>query len=361
MHRMIRVLVVLILALLPAVAVAQGIPAASPAASPAATGDREIAFESGPDTLYGSLRVPAGVDGPAPGVLIISGSGPTDRDGNSPGLAAGTNRKIADDLEALGVVSFRYDKLGSGETGMGTHPTGEGVDYELFLQEAWDAFDVLASQPEVDPARIVVLGHSEGALFALEMASDESRETRPAGIVLAAPLSVRYLDLLRLQLGEAYDQIVEAGQIGQPVADSLLEELDAAIAEIRETGDLTTRLSDPGVYALFNPVNIAFLYQADQRDPLAMAAEVPDEVPVLILHGEKDEQVLTEQVDALAAAFEEAGHSAVTRVSLPDANHVFQVIEGQPNAAIDYTNPGLAFDPGVREALAAFMVEIDGE
>lgn len=324
MHRLVRILAILLMALLPvAGAVAQGTPTASPSASPVAGGDREIAFESGPDTLYGSLRVPVGLDAPAPGVLIISGSGPTDRDGDSPGMAIGTNRKVAEDLEAIGVVSFRYDKLGSGKTGLGSHPTGEGVDYELFLQEAWDAFDVLASQPEVDPARIVTFGHSEGALFALDMATDASQEPRPAGIVLAAPLSMRYLDLLRWQIGEAYDAIVEAGQIGEAVADVLLQELDEAIAEIRETGELTTRLSDPGVYALFNPANIAFLHQADQRDPLAMAAEVPDDVPVLILHGEKDEQVLTAQVDALKAAFADAGHPAVTRVSLPDANHVF--------------------------------------
>jgi len=356
MRLLVRLFATLVIALLTLVGhVHAQTPVASPGASPVAGGEREVSFESGPDTLYGSLRVPAGATGPGPAVLIISGSGPTDRNGDQPGLPAGTNRHFADELEAIGVVSFRYDKIGSGETGLGTHPMGEGVDYELFLQEAWDAFELLALQPEVDPERIIVLGHSEGALFALDMAADESRDVRPAGIVLAAPVGERYLDLLRGQIGAAYDDLVEAGQLPEATADALREELDTAIAEIRETGSLGIQLTDPGVAALLSPINMDFLYQIDQRDPAELAANVPSEVPVLILHGLKDEQVLPHQPDRLEIAFAEAGHPDVMRVDIEHANHIFRVIEGEPNAAEDYLDPTLPFSPDVGEALETYL------
>ena len=356
MRRLLLLIFVGFFAVMPvAGAVAQASLAATPEASPVARQDEEISFQSGPDTLYGSLRVPEEVTDSAPAVLIISGSGPTDRDGDSAGLPLGTNRHFADDLESLGVVSFRYDKFGSGKTGLASHPDGSGVDYELFLQEAWDAFDVLAGRPEVDPGQIIVLGHSEGALFALDMATDESREVRPAWLVLAAPLSVRYLDLLREQLGDAYAEAVEAGQMPQDKADELLAEIDAAIGEIRDTGKLTMELSDPSVVPLLSPINVTFFYQADQRDPAVLAGELPPDMPVLIIHGAKDEQVTTEQVDSLEEAFVDAGHTGMMRLELPNANHIFQVIEGEPSALEDYTDTSLPFSPEIEKALQEFM------
>lgn len=360
MGRLTVIFLVALLALVPmASAMAQETPAATPQASPVAASDREISFESGPDTLYGSLMVPEGATTPAPGVLIISGSGPTDRDGDQPGLPTRTNRHFAEDLADLGVVSFRYDKLGSGKTGLGTHKLGAGVDYGLFLQEAWDAFDVLASQPEVDPSRIVILGHSEGGLFALDMATDASRVARPAGLILAAPLSARYFDVLREQIGDQYDALAAQGKLTEAQAKALIGQLDEAIAEIRETGKLTMTLADPSLRLLLGPANVAFLYQADQRDPLKLAAEVPDDMPVLIIHGAKDDQVTTAQVDGLAAAFEASGHTHLTRLDLPDANHIFRVIEGVPDPARDYRDTSLPFSPEIEPALREFMAAFE--
>ncbi|HWV23450.1 MAG TPA: alpha/beta fold hydrolase [Thermomicrobiales bacterium] len=360
MRRLAALVLIALLALTPIAGVmAQASPAASPQASPVVASDREISFQSGPDTLYGSLMVPDGLTAPAPGVLIISGSGPTDRNGDSSGLPMGTNRHFAEDFAALGVVTFRYDKLGSGKTGLGTHADGQGIDYDLFMQEAWDAFDVLAKQPEVDPTLIVILGHSEGGLFAIDMATDQTRETRPAGIILAAPLAIRYLDLLREQIAGQYDALVAEGQLTEAVAKTLLGQLDETIAEIRDTGTLTTKLLDPGVQMLLSPANVPFLYQADQRDPLTLVTEVPQDMPVMIIHGAKDEQVTTAQMDQLAAAFEDSGHTHLTRLELPNANHIFQVIEGEPDAAKNYADTSLPFSPEIEPALREYMTAFD--
>src|SRR5699024_3629768 len=132
MRRVTALLLVGLFAIMPVTgAMAQASPLVTPQASSVAASDEEISFESGPDTLYGSLMVPDKVTTSAPAVLIISGSGPTDRNGDSPGLPMHTNLHFAEDLADLGVVSFRYDKLASGKTGSGTHENGEGVDYDL--------------------------------------------------------------------------------------------------------------------------------------------------------------------------------------------------------------------------------------
>src|SRR5699024_7837063 len=109
---------------------------------------------------------------------------------------------------------------------------------------------------------------------------------------------------------------------------------------------------------LFNPSNVDFLYQADQRDPLKLAKEVPMDMPVLLIHGAKDEQVTTEQMDDLAQAFVDSGQNHFTRLDLPSANHIYQVIEGEPNAQQDYMNPSLPFSLEIEPALQEFFQQL---
>jgi hypothetical protein len=117
-------------------------------------------------------------------------SGPTDRDGDDrqfPHL--GTNRNFARALSGDGVASLRYDKLGSGAAGIGAHPDPSDVGFDLYTQEALDAYRTLARQPGIDPHRLIVVGHREGGLFALWLA-DRLKGTpeAPRMLVLAAPL-----------------------------------------------------------------------------------------------------------------------------------------------------------------------------
>ena len=88
-------------------------------------GSADVTFRSGTDTLYGTFQRPASREGALPAALIVSGSGPTDRNGNNPQLPhMDTNRNFATALANDGFASFRYDKVGSGRTGLGTHTGG---------------------------------------------------------------------------------------------------------------------------------------------------------------------------------------------------------------------------------------------
>ncbi len=332
---------------------------ATPEASPVAgsPSDEEVTFESQGDTIHGSLMTPANLTSPAPAALIISGSGPTDRNGNSGGFdSMNTNLNLASTLAGQGVVTLRYDKLGSGETGAGSRSPQDSVDASLFLQEAQDAVDFLAGQPGVDPSRIILVGHSEGALFALKLAEQMSAAgTPPAALILVAPLSVPYLDLLYGQLEDQLDLASANGHLSQEEVDATMAELDAIVESLRTTGALPSEIESDILKPLFNPVSVPFIVEADSWHPAELAASLPGDLPVLILQGSKDQQVTSDQVQVLVDGFAGAGNEHVTLVELPNSNHLLKVVEGEPNAAIDYANPNLPFDPGAVQAIAAFL------
>ncbi|WP_017594350.1 alpha/beta hydrolase family protein [Nocardiopsis potens] len=308
--------------------------------------ERDVRFASGPDTLYGTFALPPGAEGKVPAALIISGSGPTDRDGNSPGRAdAETNLNFARVLADAGVASLRYDKLGSGETGMGSRGADDPVDYDVFEQEMVDAYAELAAQPEVDPSRLLVLGHSEGALFALR-APEAVGGHPPAALVLAAPLGTRYLDLLDRQLTE---QMRTAETAGTSEADvtALLSDVRTATARLRAGEPLPEDLS-PELDPLFSPQTEPFLREIDALDPLDLARDLPAGTPALVLWGTEDAQVTEAEVDRLTGGLPDAA-----RVDLDGADHVFRMYDPAPGSVA--TDAERGFSPDAAPALEDFL------
>ena len=340
----------------PAAPSTEATPIASPIANSAFT-DADITFQSGGDTIYGSFMHAKTENTNGPAALIISGSGPTDRNGNNTQLTSmNTNLNLADALASNGIASLRYDKLGSGKTGVGTHLDGKGIDYNLFLKEAQDAAAFLLSQSDVDPGKLILVGHSEGALFALVLAQQMTAAgTPPAGLILVSPLSIRYLDILTEQLTPQFDQAVTAGQMTKEQADAGKKDLAAIVKSLRETGTLPSGTVPAELETLFNPSSAAFLAQIDKVDPGEIAQHLPSTLPVLVLHGEKDQQVTATQVTHLMSGFEQAGNKNATVVTLPNANHLLKIVTGTPNAAVDYANPDLPFSPDAVKAIDTFL------
>lgn len=128
--------------------------------------------------LAGTLELPAG-DGPFPAVLLLTGSGPIDRDSNHKKLRFGITVQVASALAEAGVASFRYDKRGAGASPGDWRTVGfwDNVD------DAAAALEMLRACPEVDPTRVAVAGHSEGAVQAVALAA---RGATVAGVALLA-------------------------------------------------------------------------------------------------------------------------------------------------------------------------------
>ncbi len=113
----------------------------------------EISFTVDGTTTYGTLTIPAHRPRQnMPAALLLPGSGPTDRNGDQPpALTPHTLTKIADVLADEGVASLRFDKYGTGRTGLGAYaeqPTT--IDYPAFVRQAGAAYQLLADRPEVD-------------------------------------------------------------------------------------------------------------------------------------------------------------------------------------------------------------------
>jgi fermentation-respiration switch protein FrsA (DUF1100 family) len=138
--------------------------------------ERDVDFRSGEQQLAGTLTLPAG-GGPFPAALLISGSGPLDRDSNHRRFRAGIGQQLAHALAAAGIASLRYDKRGVGGS------PGDWRRAGLFdnVDDASAALTALAERPEVDTGRVFVIGHSEGAVLATALAG---RDAPLAGVVL---------------------------------------------------------------------------------------------------------------------------------------------------------------------------------
>lgn len=112
--------------------------------------------------LAGTLSVPCGTVQPAPAILLISGTGESDRNGNASGLNMNIYKDLAHALGKMGLVTLRYDKRGTHASGGNFYETG----FWDLVEDSRACVRFLQSRPEVDPNRIVILGHSEGAIIA---------------------------------------------------------------------------------------------------------------------------------------------------------------------------------------------------
>jgi len=346
----------------PAAIPAAGSPAmaTAPAASGTAPtrGEQEITFTSGPDRLYGTLLLPDTSQGQKlPAAVLLAGSGPTDRNGNSK-LISGpvdTLRNFADALASQGVASLRYDKLASGKTGLASHSNLAEVGFALFIEEARAAYAFLRARTEVDPHRMFFLGHSEGALIALAIADQlKGSSDAPEALVLAAPFGFPYLETVQRQITDQYTQAQQAGKVTKEQADAALTELDRAIASLKQTGKVPPDITTPALKQSFSPTNEKFLAEGEMYDPRQIAATLPPTLPVLVLHGTKDQQVSTADVQTLMQGFQAAGNARAMLAELPDVDHVFKEVPGTPNPATDYGNPALHFSAEATARLVTF-------
>ncbi len=318
--------------------------------------EQEVTFQVGDAMLYGTLLIPAGAKDRLPAMVLISGSGPTDRDGNSSLLVGNidSHKTLARILADAGIASLRYDKLGIGKTGIASlGPDPSAITFDPYVDSAVAAYQFLAARREIDSARIGLLGHSEGGLIALA-AADPLKDTPTAALILVMPLSKPMLTIMRQQLAAQTAGAVAAQAMTQEQADANLAELDRIIAQVAREATLP-RETGPEWTRVFPSSALKFLQSVNRYDPARIAQDLPKTLPILILCGEKDQQVLCEDVALLAEAFQRAGNTAAEFVRLPNVNHVFKVVEGVPNPASDYTDPSKPFSPEAAGVITEFL------
>ena len=288
---------------------------------------QEISLPAPPGELHGTLLK---ADGGMLAILIIAGSGPTDRNGNGPaGLNSGAYKMLAEGLASKGISSLRYDKRG-----IGASLAAMTAEADLRIQTyAGDAATMAAELRRQTGTKCVwVLGHSEGALLAEMMAQHPEGL---CGLVLVSGAGRKAADILREQF-----------QVALP--DSLRPAVLQTLAEL-EAG--RTVANPPPPPALFRPSVQLYLISWFQQDPTQLLAKI--RLPVLILQGDTDIQVSVADAKALAAAKPDA-----KLVMLAGVNHILKLAPADRAAnAATYTNPNLPLAPGVVDVIADFVHE----
>ncbi len=312
--------------------------------------EEEIAFKNAKAeiTLRGTMTLPKDDSNRYPAVILISGSGPEDRNeqifGHKPFLV------IADHLTRNGIAVLRYDERGVGES--------EGVydgstTYDL-KEDVMAGIEYLRSRDDIDLDAIGIIGHSEGGVIGPMIAAEDP--TIQFVVMLAGPaMKMNELMLLQKELierkmgidepmiatgqktmSEAYDIII-ATEPGDTTLDSKLR----AHFDQAYNGAVKEEQIDQIVQQIGNPWMATFL----RIDPMDYLPNV--KCPVLALNGDKDLQVPAENLAYLKDILRQNGNKKVKIITMNDVNHLFQTCEtGLPGeyAQIDETFSPLALN-----------------
>jgi len=246
--------------------------------------------------IDGTVLVPTDLENP-PLVIIIGGSGPTDRNGNQQMVENNSLRYLAEELHENGIASFRYDKRILKQMKDRTL-NEESIRLTDFITDAKESINFFKKGG--DFSKIFVLGHSQGSLV---------------GMVAAQDLADGFISLAGA--GQSIDDVIVAQLEKQ--APGLAENGRNAFNELRANGNTTNYSA--GLSSIFRPSIQPFIYSWMAFDPKVEIALL--DMPVLIINGDKDLQVHPSEAELL----KNAKPSAALYI-IPKMNHILKVIEG---------------------------------
>lgn len=290
--------------------------------------EEAVQLETSTGTIHGTLVLPNG-PGPHPAAVIIAGSGPTDRDGNSAILGGANNslKLLAEGLAERGIASVRFDKRGVAASAA-AGPSEAELRFDTYVDDAAAWFEHLESDPRLDA--VAFIGHSEGSAIGMIAASrvDAEAFVSIAGIARGAAEVLR--DQLRPQL-----------------TPELWEESERILAEL-EAGR-TVDSVPPQLYVLYRPSVQPYLVSWLRYVPAAEIAKL--DAAVLIVQGTNDIQVGLAEAEALHAA-----HPGAELLVVEGMNHVLKLVPADPAAQqASYTDPSLPVAPELVERTAAHI------
>lgn len=286
-----------------------------------------LTFHTATGDVFGTLLVPD-TGGKFPLVVLISGSGPTDRDGNNQSMKNNSLLMLADSFQSAGIASFRFDKRGIGESADALKKESD-LRIEDFINDVKGWIAMLSKDKRF--TRIVVAGHSEGSLIGMIASQNE-------------PVVKKFISIAGA--GQPADTLLKIQLKDQPeeIKKSVYQKLDS----------LKQRYTLPNVpsmyYALFRPSVQGYLISWFQYDPQIEIKKLT--IPVLIIQGTTDVQVSVDQADRLAAAAMKS-----QKLIIENMNHVLKTCQTTDRATQieTYNNPDLPIASGLLPEIIAFI------
>ncbi|MGN6640931.1 MAG: serine aminopeptidase domain-containing protein [Mucilaginibacter sp.] len=269
-------------------------PAVSTSVDPSLT-ETPLVLKTLSGSIHGTLTMPKNASGKIPVVLIIAGSGPTDRNGNSPGLDLRTNayRELAEGLGKNGIASVRYDKRMIGESE--TQNKEADLRFDDYVDDAVGLIQMLNGDERF--SKVIVLGHSEGSLVGMLACKDEPVK---AFISLAGA-------------GQQADKVMTEQLKSKP--QYMQDEFKTLLDSLKKGKTIDN--IDPRMYSIARPSIQRYLMSWFRNDPAKVIKSL--KIPILIIQGNTDLQVPVTDAERLKKAKYDA-----TLIVIPNMNHVLK-------------------------------------
>jgi pimeloyl-ACP methyl ester carboxylesterase len=298
------------------------------AGAAAAVADQPIVLDTPTGKIAGSLIAPAST-GSVPVALIIAGSGPTDRNGNSSALPGANNSLmlLAQALGDAGIASVRYDKRGIAAS-LPAGPSEADLRFETYVDDAAGWVAMLRRDPRF--SSVTVIGHSEGSLIGMLAA----KKAGANAFVSLAGVARGAADVLRTQF---------AGKL----PPALAAQNEAALVSLE--GGRTTTSAPKELAAMYRDSVQPYLISWFKYVPADRIVAL--DVPVLIVQGTTDIQVAVSEAEALKKARPQA-----QLLIVPGMNHVLKMVDApMPAHLASYSDPALPVAPALVTALVDFV------
>ena len=287
--------------------------------------ESDIQLKTDSGAIAGTLTLPGKQTG-VPVALIIAGSGPTDRNGNSAFTRNDALKLLAHALADNGIASVRFDKRGIGGS-MKAGKKEADLRFETYINDAADWIRLLKQDKRF--SKIVVIGHSEGSLIGMVAAAQAGADQFVSIAGTGRPID----EVLKEQLKTASEDLY---QLSLPVLDSLKQ------------GHLVNKV-DGRLFTLFRPSVQPYMISWLRYNPQEEIRKLS--IPVLIVQGTNDIQVPAVDAEKLAAAKPEA-----KLLLIEDMNHVLKIIRGDRQANIaTYKDPSLPLAEQLVTGIVSFI------
>ena len=286
-----------------------------------------LEIETDMGTLVGELHMPESMD-EAPVMLIIPGSGNTDRNGNSSAGKNNSLKYLAEELGDQGIASLRFDKRGAGKN---SEAIGDEADFHFdqYVTDAVQWVELLRSDERF--TSVGIIGHSEGSLVGIMAAQDIDIDAFISLAGAGRPIDVTL-----------YEQLEASG-----MSERLLSESASIIDQLKE-GEEVLDVSD-ALYNLFRPSVQPYMISWMAHDPAKEIAEL--DIPILIINGTHDIQVPVLEAETLAEAKPEADLSIIEEM-----NHVLkEAPKDRTKNMATYSDPSLPLADNLMKDIMDFL------
>ena len=287
--------------------------------------EKAVTLETSSGKIYGSIVAPKTAT-PVPIVLIIAGSGPTDRNGDNPAAMSSSYKKLAYALANQNIATLRYDKRGIAESAPAMKSESD-IRFDQYIEDAADWVYLLKKNKQF--SEVTVLGHSEGSLIGMIAANN----TKANKFISVAGIGQTADKILKEQLGQ---QAKEIQDLCFPLIDSLA------------AGHMVNN-ANPMLASLFRKSVQPYMISWFKYNPQVEIGKM--KMPVLIIQGTNDIQVSEKDAKMLLA-----GDPKAKLVMINKMNHILRIVEGDQAANLaSYNNATLPLADELIQSVTDFV------